>query len=171
MTVSRFSSAISTPGSEGGYTLPDFFATGQALAIDNCSTTLVTDQSPSPGTMLEDGTHTITLSATDNGGFESSCEFVIVVNDILAGQDTEILLQDITLYPNPANDVVTITNPDFIGLTSVTIYDVAGRLVKQNKVSGVNNAVVMNISELRSAVYMVVIATEYGQLVKQLLKK
>ncbi len=67
--------------------------------------------------------------------------------------------------------MVTITNPDFIGLTSVTIYDVAGRLVKQNKVSGVNNAVVMNISELRSAVYMVVIATEYGQLVKQLLKK
>ena len=160
-----------TISSEGGYTLPDFFATGQALAIDNCSTTLVTDQSPSPGTILEDGTHTITLSATDNGGFESSCEFVIVVNDILAGQDTEILLQDITLYPNPANDVVTITNPDFIGLTSVTIYDVAGRLVKQNKVSGVNNAVVMNISELRSAVYMVVIATEYGQLVKQLLKK
>ena len=29
----------------------------------------------------------------------------------------------------------------------------------------------MDISELRSAVYMVVIATEYGQLVKQLLKE
>ena len=160
-----------TISSEGGYSLPDFFETGQALAIDNCSTTLVTDQSPNPGTILEHGTHTITLSATDNGGFESTCEFVIVVNDILATQDTEILLQDITIYPNPASDIITITNPKFVGLNNVTIYDVAGRLVKQNNVSGVNNAVVMNISELRSAVYMVVITTEYGQLVKQLLKK
>ncbi len=160
-----------TISSEGGYSLPDFFATGEALAIDNCSTTLVTDQSPNPGTILEDGTHTITLSATDNGGFESTCEFIIVVNDILAGQDTQIALQDITLYPNPASDVITIANPNFIGLTSVTIFDVAGRLVKQNKVSGANNAIVMDISELRSAVYMVVIATEYGQLVKQLLKE
>ena len=94
-----------------------------------------------------------------------------MVNDILAGQDTQIALQDITLYPNPASDVITIANPNFIGLTSVTIFDLAGRLVKQNKVSGGNNAIVMDISELRSAVYMVVIATEYGQLVKQLLKE
>ena len=160
-----------TISSEGGYALPDFFETGQAFAIDNCSTTLVTDQSPNPGTILEDGTHTITLSATDNGGFESTCEFIIVVNDILATQDTEILLQDITIYPNPASDTITIENPEFVGLNNVTIYDVAGRLVKQNNVSGVNNAVVMNISQLRSALYMVVITTEYGQLVKQLLKK
>ena len=160
-----------TISSEGGYSLPDFFATGEALAIDNCSTTLVTDQSPNPGTILEDGTHTITLSATDNGGFESTCEFIIVVNDILSGQDTQVVLQDMTLYPNPASDVITIANLNFIGLTSVTIFDVAGRLVKQNKVSGANNAIVMDISELRSAVYMVVIATEYGQLVKQLLKE
>ena len=160
-----------TISSEGGYALPDFFETGQAFAIDNCSTTLVTDQSPNPGTILEHGTHTITLSATDNGGFESTCEFIIVVNDILATQNTEILLQDITIYPNPASDTITIENPEFVGLNNVTIYDVAGRLVKQNNVSGVNNAVVMNISQLRSALYMVVITTEYGQLVKQLLKK
>ena len=163
--------ADQTITSEGAYSLPDYFATGEALALDNCSTTLVTDQSPNPGTILEDGTHTITLSATDNGGFESTCEFEIVVNDLLSNQDTEILLQDITIYPNPASDTITITNPEFVGLNNVTIYDVAGRLVKQNNVSGVNNAVVMNISQLRSAVYMVVITTEYGQLVKQLLKK
>ena len=106
--------ADQTITSEGAYSLPDYFATGEALALDNCTTTLVTDQSPSPGTLLENGTHTITLSATDNGGFESTCEFEIVVNDLLSNQDTEILLQDITIYPNPASDIITITNPQFV---------------------------------------------------------
>ena len=163
--------ADQTITSEGAYSLPDYFATGEALALDNCSTTLVTDQSPSPGTLLENGTYTITLSATDNGGFESTCEFEIVVNDLLSNQDTEILLQDITIYPNPASDIITITNPQFVGLTDVTLFDVTGRKVKHSNVSGVNDAVVINISELRSAMYMVVISTEYGQVVKQLLKK
>ena len=163
--------ADQTITSEGAYSLPDYFATGEALALDNCSTTLVTDQSPSPGTLLENGTYTITLSATDNGGFESTCEFEIVVNDLLSNQDTEILLQDITIYPNPASDIITITNPQFVGLTEVTLFDVTGRKVKHSNVSGVNDAVVITISELRSAMYMVVISTEYGQVVKQLLKK
>ncbi|MDB9911463.1 HYR domain-containing protein [Flavobacteriaceae bacterium] len=163
--------ADQTITTEGAYSLPDYFATGEALALDNCSTTLVTDQRPSPGTLLENGTYTITLSATDNGGFESTCEFEIVVNDLLSNQDTEILLQDITIYPNPASDIITITNPQFIGLTDVTLFDVTGRKVKHSNVSGVNDAVVINISELRSAMYMVVISTEYGQVVKQLLKK
>ena len=163
--------ADQTVTSEGPYALPDYFATGEALAIDNCTTTLVTDQSPSPGTLLENGTHTITLSATDNGGFESTCEFEIIVNDILAAQDAEILLQDITIYPNPASDTITITNPEFVRLTNVTLFDITGRKVKHSNVSGVNNAVVITISELRSALYMVVISTQYGQVVKQLLKK
>ncbi|MDB4175578.1 HYR domain-containing protein [Flavobacteriaceae bacterium] len=163
--------ADQTITTEGAYSLPDYFATGEALALDNCSTTLVTDQRPSPGTLLENGTYTITLSAIDNGGFESTCEFEIVVNDLLSNQDTEILLQDITIYPNPASDIITITNPQFIGLTDVTLFDVTGRKVKHSNVSGVNDAVVINISELRSAMYMVVISTEYGQVVKQLLKK
>ena len=163
--------ADQTITSEGAYSLPDYFATGEALALDNCTTTLVTDQSPSPGTLLENGTYTITLSATDNGGFESTCEFEIVVNDLLSNQDTEILLQDITIYPNPASDIITITNPQFVGLTEVTLFDVTGRKVKHSNVSGVNDAVVITISELRSAMYMVVISTEYGQVVKQLLKK
>ena len=49
--------------STGPYTLPDYFATGEAMAIDNCTDPVtVTDQDPTPGTLLEDGTYIITLS-------------------------------------------------------------------------------------------------------------
>jgi hypothetical protein len=160
-----------TVSSEGPYVLPDYFATGEADAIDNCSTSLVTNQSPNPGTLLEQGTYTISLEAIDEGGFESTCEFVLIVNDLLGSQDTELLLEGITLYPNPASQNITITNPQFVGLQGVTLFDVTGRKVKYSSISGVNDAVVLDVSELKSTMYLVVISTEYGQVVKQLIKQ
>ena len=163
--------ADQTVTSEGPYILPDYFATAEAEAIDNCSTSLVTDQDPNPGTPLEQGTYTITLEAMDQGGFQSVCEFILVVNDLLSTQDPELALEGVTLYPNPASQNITITNPQFVGLQGVTLFDVTGRKVKYTPISGVNDTVVLDISDLRSAMYMVVISTEYGQVVKQLIKE
>ena len=67
-----------------------------------------------------------------------------------------------------------VTNNLNLTVTKTTVFelfDVTGRKVKHSNVSGVNDAVVITISELRSAMYMVVISTQYGQVVKRLLKK
>src|SRR5690606_13927777 len=48
------------------YILPDYIATGEATAIDNCTDPVtITTQVPAPGTALSDGVHTITMTATD----------------------------------------------------------------------------------------------------------
>ncbi|WP_249041337.1 HYR domain-containing protein, partial [Aequorivita antarctica] len=51
------------------YILPDYIATGEATAIDNCTDPVtLTTQVPAPGTPLSDGTYTITMTATDEYG-------------------------------------------------------------------------------------------------------
>src|SRR5690606_10915896 len=56
------------------YILPDYFATGEAIADDNCTDPVtILSQDPAPGTPLSDGTYTITMTATDEYGNVSTC--------------------------------------------------------------------------------------------------
>ncbi|WP_414521439.1 HYR domain-containing protein, partial [Umezakia ovalisporum] len=41
-------------------------------------------QLPAPGTVLSTGRHTITLTATDKAGNESTCTFDVIVRDVTA---------------------------------------------------------------------------------------
>ncbi|WP_306639726.1 HYR domain-containing protein [Sanyastnella coralliicola] len=63
------------------YELPDF--TVSALVYEPCGSYSIT-QTPSPGTDLGIGTHTITLEATDLLGNSADCSFEITVNDTTA---------------------------------------------------------------------------------------
>lgn len=63
--------------------LPDFTTT--VIASDNCSIPAVT-QSPLPGTMIDFGAHTITLTATDEAGLTDVCSFTITVADTIPPQ-------------------------------------------------------------------------------------
>lgn len=174
--VDGLSPAITCPEnqsvtSDGPYVLPDYFANGSAEAIDNCSTSLVTEQDPNPGTALQQGTHVITLTAIDNGGFESECEFIVVVDDLLGTQSQESLLDGIVLYPNPANQYVSISNPRFAALETISIFDITGRRVQEYNISEVNETISLDISNLESAAYMIVIATANKQVIKRFIKE
>ncbi|GEQ85765.1 hypothetical protein ULMS_12730 [Patiriisocius marinistellae] len=156
--------------STGPYVLPDYFATGEAMAIDNCTDPVtVTDQDPNPGTLLEQGTHIITLSAQDNNGFEGECTFVLTVDDTLGNNTSQISLATITLYPNPATNYIILSNPQNAALTSLSIYNLNGKLVQNEDLimMGVNKKI--DVSLLQSANYLVIIESEQGQITKQLL--
>src|SRR5690606_30422742 len=90
------------------YIVPDYFADGDASATDNCSVTV--SQSPAAGTELEEGEHTITLTAIDQSGNEVSCSFGVNVS---LGMDT-YEKSSLMMYPNPARTTVTIGNPQSI---------------------------------------------------------
>jgi probable HAF family extracellular repeat protein len=62
--------------------LPDFLA--NLTATDNCPGDLVGTQTPSAGTVLGLGTHTVTLSVSDVVGNHSECSFVVHVKDLQA---------------------------------------------------------------------------------------
>lgn len=64
------------------YSLQDF--TTMASSTDNCSAAIniTYSQSPAPGTILNTGTYSITITATDPAGNSSNCSFDVDVNDM-----------------------------------------------------------------------------------------
>lgn len=152
------------------YTLPDYVASGEVTIVDNC-TEPVTDysQSPAAGTELAIGTHIITITATDEYGNESSCSFELEVEEELGTQDNT--LSGVVMYPNPAANIVTIVNNSTISLSSVALYDVAGKVVMTVDLSQMTNEQTLDISGLSSGVYMVHINGEDSSVVKRLIKK
>ncbi|GEQ87293.1 hypothetical protein ULMS_28010 [Patiriisocius marinistellae] len=157
--------------SNGPYSLPDYFATGEAIATDNCSSNVITSQDPDPGTLLEQGVHTITLTAEDMNGFEEECEFTVYIDDILGADNPQVSLETLIMYPNPANQIINISNPQFIDIKEVTIYDISGRAIINKRISEMNELLTIDVSNLQSATYMVIITTNKGQVVKQLAKE
>ncbi len=151
------------------YTLPDYFADGLATATDNCTTPVAQfTQTPAPGTLLLDGTYTVTLTATDEYGNESTCSFELTVDTILGAEDNDF--SGLTMYPNPAVNEVTIGNPQFMAIDKISVYDILGRLVLSKNTNGDTGNQTFNVSDLSSAVYMVVIESEGRQTVKRLVR-
>lgn len=79
----------------------------------------------------------------------------------------EVSLQSlISLYPNPATDIVTINKTSDISIDSVTIFDTLGKSISLQLVNGQ-----VNISALTSGVYFMNINTSRGSLTQKIIKK
>lgn len=151
---------------EGLYDLPDY--TGDVTATDNCPVTITQD--PAPGTQLPEGAHTITLTAEDGDENQGSCSFVITVDDIL-GIGDNIFVSSIVLYPNPTNEIVQLSNPQNLELEAISIYDLTGRLIKTVDLRDMGLEASINLSELASGNYMVIIQGVKSHITKQLIKR
>jgi hypothetical protein len=126
-------------------------------------------------------THTATFTAPTPGIYY----FGIHNNSAVGATETFLFLDTITLdtnlstdnfnsssanisiYPNPVNDVLNISSPDF-ELQSVTVTDINGRIVKDSKANNTN--VEMNVSDLNSGVYFINVKTIDGSVVKKFIK-
>jgi len=151
------------------YEVPDYIATGEATAIDNCTDPAATTQDPASGTLLPDGTYTVTFTATDDSGNSSDCSFELTVeSEILNVGDLNI--GSVVLYPNPASDYVMLSNPQSLVLDEVSIYDLTGRLVNKVDLEDMGTEIKIDVSKLASATYMVLIKGENGQVTKSLIK-
>ena len=160
-----------TVTSDGPYPLPDYFANGQAVVTDNCLDLItVFNQNPVAGTLMPQGVHIISLSTQDISGFTAECEFTLTVIDNLGSQNTTAL-RTIKVYPNPANDVINLSNPQNINLRNVSIYDMTGRLIITKDLQAASQQSTIDISALQSGNYLLFIKSTYGQITKQLLKE
>ncbi len=115
------------------------------------------------------------LVITDEVGVQANIyfdhNFPIETNEALTtfrvlGVD-EFDFSQITVYPNPANDVVKVQSTS--GIKSVTVYDVQGRRIQTTGSNSKNSEV--NISELKAGIYFFSIETENGTGVKKILKR
>src|SRR5690554_1340900 len=157
------------PGDEF-YTIPDYFATGEATAVDNCTDPVtITSQDPVAGTQLPEGTHTITLTAEDAYGNEATCSFELTVNAVLSTSDFD--LGTVQLYPNPANHAVVIGNPSRLALENLRVLDLRGRLILEVDLRNMGTEKVIDVSRLASSTYFVLIKGKEGQVIKKLIKE
>jgi len=97
----------------------------------------------------------------------------LVLDDVAVTGGTaglnENLASKLSVYPNPANNVVTIDNNENIQISAISIVDINGRTVKYAQYDGVSNAQI-NISELSSGMYMMNIASDQGMTTKKIVK-
>ena len=90
---------------------------------------------------------------------------LVFENRSLANQDA--LASSVSLYPNPAGDVVTIASPT-AAITMVELRDIRGRLIL-NKAITSQNVTTINIASLGSALYLVTITTDSGSITSRLI--
>jgi hypothetical protein len=153
------------------YILPDYWATGEATAVDNCTDpVVVTYMNPPAGTPLSDGVYTIEVIAEDEYGNVTICSFELTVESIL-GVNDNALNTAISMYPNPAQEYVTIANGSNIQLDNAMIYDVNGKLISTIDLHNMGSEKVIDVSYLASGVYMVQITSDTSSVMKRLLKE
>jgi hypothetical protein len=81
----------------------------------------------------------------------------------------DILASKLSVTPNPAKDIISITNNENVLINSVKITDLNGRIVKQAVYGNVSNLQI-NVSDLSSGMYMMNISSDQGVAVKKIIK-
>ena len=82
----------------------------------------------------------------------------------------DFISQKFSIYPNPATNVVNITNSENMLVNQVVIYDVLGKQLSTQ--SFTNEAEIqLNVENLASGTYMLHLQTNQGLAVKKLVKK
>lgn len=92
---------------------------------------------------------------------------VTALNQVLS--TNEVLSNQFNLYPNPATDLVTITNRENRTVKQIRIYDVAGKLMDTQNFE--NKAEIqLTVGKLTPGTYLLHLQTNEGSAVKKLIK-
>lgn len=90
--------------------------------------------------------------------------------DTLLGLDQVAVASELSIYPNPVADVLTIANPNNVNLKSVSITDLNGRTIKSIALESDTDATV-DVSDLSAGVYLVTVADDNGKVTKKIVKE
>nr|WP_294862209.1 choice-of-anchor J domain-containing protein [uncultured Fluviicola sp.] len=97
------------------------------------------------------------------GGFNLFVDSINVRKDDPLSVNEQFLHTDVSIYPNPANDVIRFSTAS---LEQVSIYNTAGTLVYSQK-----NATPISISSFEQGIYLVRMTTNSGQTITKRVQK
>jgi hypothetical protein len=117
-------------------------------ATDNCSGT-ITATTTAPLTYTVQGTYTINWVYLDAKGNTASQSQTVVVNCNSVGLEEVSALQA-SVYPNPANDVLTVSIPGSNSEYAITVTDQLGKIVLQTITTG---ETALDVKALSSGLY------------------
>lgn len=140
------------------FQIPSQSVSGEIAAV-------ITNLPPAEVDFVASGSTGNTSSSTvkyDNYAVSAVNTTTLNVNDVVSTK--------FNVYPNPATDVITITNNENIGIEKVSIADMNGRIVKT--LNFTNQAEIqLNISDLKSGIYIFNVSTKEGTATKKIIKK
>lgn len=114
------------------------------------------------------GTFSIMYDYTDGNGCMATNTKTVNVN--LCTGISELSNNSISIYPNPAKEVINVMmDASLYNNTSIELYDAIGKLVITEKV--VNNNTVISINDLAKGIYTIRIISEGKQLSKRIIKE
>ncbi len=77
---------------------------------------------------------------------------------------------DLSIYPNPTYESFTVQSSKLVLETTISLYDIQGKLLLSEKMLPQNGKLTMEVSSLENGVYFVKISSEGNSIVKKLLK-
>ncbi|MEZ4875227.1 MAG: T9SS type A sorting domain-containing protein [Flavobacteriaceae bacterium] len=80
-------------------------------------------------------------------------------------------LAGIRWFPNPAQDQITVWNPNSLEVSRIVVYDLQGREVAVQKVGTTQMVIAVDLSVLQTGVYVVQIETLEGSVTERLMKQ
>lgn len=82
-----------------------------------------------------------------------------------------LLWEDLNIFPNPSSGNVTLQSSQLISETTISLYDVLGKMVFSNKVIPQNGTISLDFSSFKNGVYFVKIASKGRDLVRRIIKR
>lgn len=138
--------------------------TGAAVGVDPDRTSFVSVS----------GTTTVAPIVTNTAAAVTLLDNILVkasnTDTLLGTKEVTIADAIFAVYPNPASNVVKVSNNQGVQINQITITDLNGRTVKSQSFNNVADAE-MNIADLSSGVYMMDIASKEGSVLKKIVKE
>lgn len=82
----------------------------------------------------------------------------------------DVTTSNLSVYPNPANNIINVSGANNILLEGVQIVDMNGRTVKTVSLGGVTEAQI-NIADLSAGMYVMNLSSDQGMVTKKIVKK
>lgn len=123
--------------------------------------------------LVDNETQSVTDLTTDSYSFVVSegtyhNRFLLIFESPTILGTSNQSLDQLVVFPNPTNDVLNILSPNTM-IEKVTVYDIQGRVVATQAI-GANTAHV-DLSQLKTAMYLVSVETEAGTVTKRIVKQ
>ena len=90
---------------------------------------------------------------------------------VLAVSKYDILLQDISVYPNPTTEIFTIRKLASLNLLKAEVFDINGRKLKEADLSEMFISLDIDINELATGIYFVTVTSEDTKATVKLIKQ
>jgi hypothetical protein len=115
------------------------------------------------------GTYTAYLAYTNPCGILSRLTVTVVVEAVATGNPDIARDHQVTLFPNPAGNKLTIrwNNSSGLNVREAFITNVSGQIVKQVHIANGNGESTIDVSSLSNGIYFLNLSTNEGTLVKK----